>query len=519
MYCIYLRKSRLDRELEKTGVKETLKRHKQALLELANRKNLKIDKIYEEVVSGETISDRPEMQNLLQDIYNNKYSGVLVMEIERLARGNTLDQGTVAEAFKLSNTKIITPLKVYDPKNEFDEEFFEFGLFMARREYKAINRRIQAGRLASIKQGKYVANIAPYGYKRKKLENEKGFTLEILENEAKVVKLIFKAYTKGSENKSRMGVSKIANMLNNLGVPARKNKCWSSSTIQGILKNPVYIGKVRWGFRKSVPYVKNGQVNKSRPKSLEYVVSNGMHKPIISEDIFNLTQEILVKNIISPSPRSKTLSNPLAGILICGECGKKMIRRPYKSQEASIICKTKNCINISSKLNIVEDRIFLILNNILKDYTFYDKTNVHNKKYNNILSLNQTSLKNLQKEKNKLNFQLDNLYNLLEEGLYSKEIFKKRQIFLKNKLTEIEDNIKNISLNIEELKIKKNDLKIPKLKNLEDVYNSNNATLKNNLLKEVLEKVVYKKEKNCRWNNDKTDFELVVYPKIQISNY
>ena len=49
------------------------------------------------------------------------YDGVLVMEVERLARGNSVDQGIIAQAFKYSNTLIITPTKTYDPQNEFDE--------------------------------------------------------------------------------------------------------------------------------------------------------------------------------------------------------------------------------------------------------------------------------------------------------------------------------------------------------------------------------------------------------------
>ena len=69
-------------------------------------------------MSGETIAARPVMQQLLIEIEQNVWSGVLVMEIERLARGDTIDQGIVAQAFKYSNTKIITPLKTYDPTNE-----------------------------------------------------------------------------------------------------------------------------------------------------------------------------------------------------------------------------------------------------------------------------------------------------------------------------------------------------------------------------------------------------------------
>ncbi len=49
-----------------------------------------------------------------------------------------IDQGIVSQAFKYSGTRIITPTKTYDPNNEFDEEYFEFGLFMSRREYQTI---------------------------------------------------------------------------------------------------------------------------------------------------------------------------------------------------------------------------------------------------------------------------------------------------------------------------------------------------------------------------------------------
>ena len=88
-----------------------------------HKRMFKISQIFREVVSGETLSQRPEMQKLLAQVENNMYDGVLVMEVERLARGNSVDQGIIAQAFKYSNTLIITPTKVYDPQNEFDEEY------------------------------------------------------------------------------------------------------------------------------------------------------------------------------------------------------------------------------------------------------------------------------------------------------------------------------------------------------------------------------------------------------------
>ena len=153
-YLIYLRKSRMDMEAEARGEGETLARHRTTLLALARRMGLEIGGIYEEIVSGETIAARPQMQRLLSEVEAGQWEGVLVMEVERLARGDSIDQGIVAQAFKYSGTKIITPAKTYDPANEFDEEYFEFGLFMSRREYKTIKRRMVAGRIASVKEGK-----------------------------------------------------------------------------------------------------------------------------------------------------------------------------------------------------------------------------------------------------------------------------------------------------------------------------------------------------------------------------
>lgn len=91
-YCAYLRKSRKDMEAESHGEGETLARHEKILNDLANKLNIKIDKFYREVVSGETISARPVMQQLLSDVDSSMWDGVLVVEVERLARGNTLDQ-------------------------------------------------------------------------------------------------------------------------------------------------------------------------------------------------------------------------------------------------------------------------------------------------------------------------------------------------------------------------------------------------------------------------------------------
>ena len=176
-YAKYLRKSRFDRDYAEMSVEETLKRHEAILDRLAGERGYRVTKTYYEVVSGESIAARPEIQKLLEEVNAGLYAGVLVVDLERLARGNSADQAYISQVFQFSGTKIITPAKVYDPSDEFDEEYFEFGLFMSRREYKTITRRLIRGRDSSASEGKYISSIAPYGYRRLKLPGEKGYTL------------------------------------------------------------------------------------------------------------------------------------------------------------------------------------------------------------------------------------------------------------------------------------------------------------------------------------------------------
>lgn len=150
IYAAYLRKSRADAELEAKGQFETLAHHTQILKALAEREGIHIATWYREIVSGDTIQDRPQMQALLSDVRAGLYDGVLVTEVSRLARGRTADQATVSDAFQMHGTLIITPAKVYNPADDADETFIDFELFMARQEFKYIKKRLKAGKRPAL---------------------------------------------------------------------------------------------------------------------------------------------------------------------------------------------------------------------------------------------------------------------------------------------------------------------------------------------------------------------------------
>lgn len=521
-FCLYLRKSRADLEAEARGEGETLARHEKALLELARRQRLNITQIYREIGSGETIAARPVMRQLLSEVERGVWNGVLVMEVERLARGDTIDQGIVAQAFQFSNTKIITPMKTYDPANEYDEEYFEFGLFMSRREYKTINRRLQLGRVASVKEGKYVGNKTPYGYIRKKLEHDKGFTLEPDPDTSSIVELIFDLYAHGEQTsdgkRMSMGVSRIVRKLNDLKISPQKGDHWATATLQQMLRNPVYIGKIRWNSRPVRKKIVDGKMVQVRPrmKPEDWVLTEGLHRPLIDWETWNAVQQKLHKNPSHPVPKNKKVKNPLAGLVICGKCGRRMVRRPYTNRGTpdTLMCPVTSCDNISTALYLVEDRVLKALQQWLSQYrlTYGQKGEAsgQSEKKKNALQAVQGELKKLEKQK-------DRIYDLLEQGVYSREVFLQRTQGVREKIKQTQKSIEQLILEIEGEK-KTGQIGITIIPQAEYVLaeypKAQTAAEKNELLKSVIEKVIYTKNVNGRWHAEPDDFELILYPKL-----
>lgn len=517
-YAMYLRKSRADAELEAQGELETLSRHEAILKAFASKQNLSVTKVYKEVVSGETISSRPVMQQLLHDVEQEMWDGVLVMEVERLARGDTIDQGLVAQTFKYSDTLIITPQKTYNPNNEFDEEYFEFGLFMSRREYKTINRRLQTGRLQSVKEGKYVGNKPPYGYQKVKLKGEKGFTLEPIPEQAEVVKQIFNWYAYGDENGDTIGFGEISKKLHSLGILSSTGRTdWQSASVRDILSNPVYIGKIRWGLRPQKKSVVDGQRTVKRLRDIDAPVYDGLHSAIIDTETYDIVQQRRNINRKNTCPKSKSTQNPLAGLVICKKCGRKMQRRPYTNGYTDgLICANRYCNNVSADLWRVEKAVINSLQEWVTNYEIKQDT-ICSMSVTDTLEDYQKSITNYTSKLNNLSKQLNKAYEAYELGIYDADTFLERTQKLKSEqkntkkyITDVQNKIDNLQ-NIE----KEQKEFIPKVKQVISVYyDLPTAEDKNKMLKEIISKIEYSKEHTERFTKNYDNFEVTVYPKL-----
>lgn len=514
-YAIYLRKSRADLELEKYSKTDTLKRHRVILLNLA--KSMGIDekkiRIFEEVVSGETIKEREEMQELLKFIEFKKFKAVFVVEVSRLSRGDKVDQGEITKILKYTNTLVITPDKTYNLSNEKDEELFEDELTNSSKELKATKKRLNRGRNSSVLEGKYVASVPPYGYNRKKIEDDKGYTLEENPSESIIVKKVFNMYV--YENLSICG---IARKLNNSEYKPRNADKWTTSTLKDMLRNPIYIGKIRWNHRKTVKILKKREVYSTRPRNNNFLLVDGIHKGLISQELWDLTQAKLNKNSV-PVQHNNVIKNPLSHILICEKCGSFMQRRPYakRGETTAIQCNNPECNNISSKLTIVEDKIIDGLKYWLKNYKIDDKSTQNKDDMYNI-SYYKTSIKRLNETLESEKKSLSKICEAYEKEIYSEDIFKIRLVDTQEKIIQIEHQIKEYEkeMSKEQQLIEKKEIVIPKIENVLDVYYKlESAEERNYLLKTIIEKVTYLKVKKAlKKTDDPTDFEIHIYPKI-----
>lgn len=495
----YLRKSRSDDAL--LTVEEVLAKHESILDEWAERnigEKIAEENKYREVVSGETIDDRPEMLKLLKAIESPRVKAVLVVEVQRLSRGDWMDAGRLIRTLQYSNTLVITtdPERTYDLRDEDDRYRFKRELERGNENleyYKKIQKR---GRELSVQSGNFIGSIAPYGYDKDTVMDGKRKcpTLKINEAEANVVRMIYDWYV--NEN---IGRTTIANRLDNMGIKPPKGEFWSAAGLKDMLTNVHYIGKVKWNYRKTVTIVEDGEIKHTRPKTNidEYLVFEGKHPAIIDEEIFNAS---IKKHGSNPRVRkNKGLRNPLAGLIYC-KCGYAMSLRTYKDRDGNertaprLLCdRQTKCNTGSCTYDEMFDKVKEILRGCIQDFEI--RINGDNK---DARKLHANLISDLEKKLVALDKKEISLWDKYAEEEMPKAIFDK----LNEKLLHEKDEINNALCKAKESMPDPIDYE-ERLHRFQDALTAledenASADLKNKLLKACIERIEYHREKPQR---------------------
>lgn len=494
VYVMYLRKSRADVEAEKLGEGETLKRHKEILTALAARQGLYVGKIYQEIVSGETIEARPEIQKMINECYEGKYRGIIVIDVDRMSRGNQGDMQIIMDCLRYSNNRegllVVTPTKTYDvAHNSDDEEYMEFVLFMSRREYKTIQKRLDRGRKQAVVEGQFMGSYRPYGYD---IHKTKVFrTLTPNPEEAPIVQNIFEWYVNG-----KLTPGEIARRLTTMRVPTYLGDPeWSGSTIKTILQNPTYKGKVRWNDRMCVKSMVDGKIVKSRPRSnhtSHYMEYEGKHPALVSEEIFAEAQKGFYHD---KTKNGHPLQNPLAGLIVCDKCKKTMVYNGYKHKnnvmprivhKDSQLCKVK-----SAAMSDVMDAFIFGLKLSLEEF----ELKIDNTAITSEDDVEQ-QIQALEKAKKDIDKKLAKIFDDYEEGIYTSNEFVQRKQKHNEKLESIEAQIHELEATIPEKT--EYEEKIMYLEDALAMLQDDNieAKEKNLFLKQFVDKIEFSRENN-----------------------
>lgn len=499
---VYLRKSRSDDPT--LTVEEVLEKH-EAILDDWAEKNLggKVpeENKYREVVSGETIDDRPEIQKLLKLIESPKYKAVLVVEIQRLSRGDLEDAGKLIKLLRYTNTYVITPQKPFDIRDDYDREFFERELKRGN-EYLEYTKKIMSnGRMLSVSQGNYMGSIPPYGYNKTYIMDGKRKcpTLEENPEEANVVRMIFDMYAN-----QNMGRTAICYRLDELGVKPPKGKQWSPTAVKEMLKNVHYIGKVRWNWRKTIKVIENSEVIKKRPQGNleEYLTFEGRHSGIVSQEVFDAVQEKIGRNHRATT-RVK-IRNPFASILYCKNCGKAMILKHTRRKDGTeknlprIMCSDQSrCGSGSCTFEELIEKVAEVLRQCIEDFEVRIENNEGDsiKLHANLIQDLEKQLKDLQaKELKQWEMQSDpNPAKRMPEDIFHKlnaKLLKDKEE-IQQALCKAYESMPE-PVNYEE-KVVQFQEALEALKNPEK-----DVELKNLLLKECIERMDFYKEKPKR---------------------
>lgn len=423
-WLIYLRKSRQDNPDE--TVEEVLAKHETMLQEYAEKElggRIPEDNIYREVVSGESIDDRVEIKKVLARLEDPHVKGVLVVEPSRLSRGDLSDCAKIIDAFRFTYSLIATPMMTYDLEKKMERKFFQDELLRGNDYLEYTKEILFRGRVAAVKRGCFIGNYAPYGYK--KVKRGKDHTLEIIEDEAAVVRMIFDLYINEGLTPFR-----IAQRINKLGVSAPRGSKWVKDTVRVILRNQHYEGKVVFNKIKETTVVENGErvVKRLAQPPEEVIIAEGKHTGIISKETWEAAQRLVARN-----PRVRhtyALKNPFSGMLVCGKCGLALYQHPYKHAEDRYECRTRPRCYMSTKVSEIEAAVLTVLEEAELPAL---KLKVKNGDGNS-LKIKQRQLAKLEAQMAEFVEQEERQFDLLETGKYSQELFDRRNAVLRDKM-------------------------------------------------------------------------------------
>lgn len=468
-----------------TGKQDELSPDSQAKLlkDYAKSHGYVVSKIFYEVgISGRKADKRPEFQKMigLAKSSDHPADAILVWKYSRFARNQ--EESIVYKSLlkKKHNVDVISvsePL-VDGPFGSLIERIIEW-----MDEYYSVrlSGEVTRGMKEKAERGGYQAR-PPLGYK---IVTHKEPPV-IVPEEAKIVRLIFEKYA--NEN---LGIFEIARLLNMHNFKTSHGKEFERRSIEYILQNPTYCGMIRW----------NRTINESneiRPES-EWIVTDGEHHAIISKELFDKAQERYKREYRPRGARPvSTYKHWLSGVVKCPACGRTMtantIRnntRVYSHFRCYGYTKGKCMANNSISSIKLEPAVLESIKTVLDNGKItYRKIEAKTDDTVDLKTILEDQIKKIDVKLQRIKEAYMNGIDTMEEYKENKQAVQEEKQHLEKQLSEIKEEKNNSKDDDEDMLLR--------VKNVYDILSSDSvdATTKNDVLRSVVEKIIYEKDKD-----------------------
>lgn len=467
--ALYLRLSRDDgTEAESNSIasqREILKEY------IKRYPDMEIYDIYVDDGYSGTNFDRPDFNRMMDDIYAGRVNCVLVKDLSRFARNYTEGGIYLDKTFVKLGVRFIALNNQIDIGiggiNSFNQ-LVQIGVTNIMNESQAANTSVNVRGTLNLRrqQGKFIGSFPTYGYLKDPDDNHH---LIVDEETAPIVRMIFERFIGGE---SIIGITKD---LNEMGIPnpsmykkqkgfnyrhpcGRSNDgLWPDSSVRRILQNRMYVGDMVQGRNTTYSY----KIKQCRaiPKD-EWIIVEGTHEPIISQETFDRAQALFNKSI-RKSPKKKNV-DLFSGLVRCADCKRVMNKKTnqhtygtyhyYRCVTARKLKKSA-CTNHTIRIDKLEQAVLLTIQNMINTATTMSEllTQINNHSARKKESSHiEKALKSQVSEREKLASMIADLYPDWKSGVITVDEYQMLKERLNERLRIADEKIASLNKSAEQ---------------------------------------------------------------------
>ena len=268
---------------------------------------------------------RPGLERLRDAAYRHRFSYLLVLDADRLARSLVL-QLLLLDELRQAGVEVIFLNSPQVGETAQESLLFNIAGIFAEYERSKITERMRRGWLHKVKTGERVPQPAPYGYRYIPVQEGAPNRWEINTKEAEIVKTIFRWYTEDG-----FTMHQIVQKLNSAHHLAPKGGQWGHSSVRRVLCNQSYTGQGYYNRHRkdhsaegSLKLTGHGRVTHPRlqPRNKEEWIAFTV-PAIISQEQWDLAQKAMEQNQ-KLARRNGKRTYLLRSLMFCGVCQRPM---------------------------------------------------------------------------------------------------------------------------------------------------------------------------------------------------